>query len=327
MKKFSVALIIMVIALGSLSCQGTYSGKVDSITFANLHLQSSALIYVAQDKNFFKNNGLSVTIKEFDTGTATSDALLKGQADLATMAEFLTVGNIFQKQDISIIGTMDKTNTQTLIGLKSRGISKITDLSGKRVGLGERTSSEFYLGRLLDLNGMDISRVTLVDLPPSKLDGSLANNVVDAVVGWAPYSNQIQDHFKSDTVSWEVQLNQPVFGLIIGKTDWVKNNPEIVRRFLKSLNDAVDFLLKNPDQAKAIVCTHLNYDKAYLETIWPQYVFSLSLDQTLVAAMEDEARWMIKNKLTSEKKVPNFTSNIAESGLKTVKPEAVNIIK
>jgi len=36
---------------------------------------------------------------------------------------------------------------------------------------------------------------------------------------------------------------------------------------------------------------------------------------------------MIKNKLTSEKTVPNFLDYIYEDGLKAVKPEAVNIIR
>jgi NitT/TauT family transport system substrate-binding protein len=41
---------------------------------------------------------------------------------------------------------------------------------------------------------------------------------------------------------------------------------------------------------------------------------------------EDEARWMIKNELTTEKKIPDFVNYIYADGLKTVKPEAVNII-
>jgi NitT/TauT family transport system substrate-binding protein len=43
--------------------------------------------------------------------------------------------------------------------------------------------------------------------------------------------------------------------------------------------------------------------------------------------MEDEARWMIKNKLTTEKQVPDFLSYIYEDGLKAIKPEAVKIIR
>ena len=71
----------------------------------------------------------------------------------------------------------------------------------------------------------------------------------------------------------------------------------------------------------------LGYDDAYIAKVWKDNLFSLSLDHSLVAAMEDEARWMITNKLTAEKKVPDFLDYIDLDGLKAIKPEAVNIIR
>ena len=59
----------------------------------------------------------------------------------------------------------------------------------------------------------------------------------------------------------------------------------------------------------------------------PQNQFALSLDQSLVAAMEDEARWMITKNLTSEKSVPDFLKYIYMDGLKAVEPEAVRIME
>lgn len=64
-----------------------------------------------------------------------------------------------------------------------------------------------------------------------------------------------------------------------------------------------------------------------MAAVWDKNQFSLSLDQSLILAMEDEARWMIKNNLTNEKNVPNFLDYIYEDGLKAVKPEAENVIR
>jgi len=50
------------------------------------------------------------------------------------------------------------------------------------------------------------------------------------------------------------------------------------------------------------------------------------LDQSLVLALEDEARWAIKNKLTSKTKVPNYLNHIHLDALKSVAPSAVTII-
>jgi NitT/TauT family transport system substrate-binding protein len=43
--------------------------------------------------------------------------------------------------------------------------------------------------------------------------------------------------------------------------------------------------------------------------------------------MEDEARWMINNNLTTEKTVPDFLDYIYIDGLESIKPGSVNIIR
>jgi NitT/TauT family transport system substrate-binding protein len=312
--------------LGS-SCQGGYSGKTESIKLATLRLETSALIYIAENKQFFSENGLTLTIQDYDTGVATIGAVLKGQADMAGLSEFVMVGNVLQKQKVSVLGTFNKSLTTNLVGLRNRGISKASDLAGKRIGLGRGTSAEFYLGRFLELHGTSIKNVVIVDLPPSKWQDAISSGDVDAIVGWAPYTTRIQERFMNGTVNWQVQSGQPVFGIIVGSNDWIANHPETIIRFWKSLAEAEEFLARHPNEAKAIVQKRLNYDDAYIETVWPQYTFSLSLDQPLIFAMEDEARWMISNKLTTEKQVPDFLDYIYEDGLKAVRLEAVNIIR
>jgi NitT/TauT family transport system substrate-binding protein len=64
-----------------------------------------------------------------------------------------------------------------------------------------------------------------------------------------------------------------------------------------------------------------------MDILWSESLFSISLDQSLIVTMEDEARWMIKNNLTSEKQIPDFLGYIYEDALKAIKPEAVNIIR
>ena len=116
-------------------------------------------------------------------------------------------------------------------------------------------------------------------------------------------------------------------GLIIAPNEWITKHPELAGRVLKALARAEEYLFRHPADAKAVLQKRLNLDPAYVETVWSQNQFSLSLDQSLIMTMEDEARWMIANKLTSEKQIPDFLNYIFEDGLKAVKPEAVNILR
>jgi NitT/TauT family transport system substrate-binding protein len=331
MKRYAfitAVLVTGVTLVGSFSCsKGDYSGKVESITFATVPTAATTLIYIGQDQHFFATNGLSVSIKDYHTGIATTEALLKGDLDIAWVAEFPFVHRAFAKEKISIIAVVGRFNEQYLFGLKERGINGVADLKGKKIGIPRNTIAEFYLGRFLELNGMNIKAVSLIDVPPPRSVDAIAGGSIDGVIAWEPYTSQIRVKLADRAVALPIQSSQPGYGAITCRNDWIKAHPETVHRFLKSLAQAEDYLSHNPAAAKAILRKQLNYDEAFTETIWSENQFSLSLDQSLVTAMEDEARWMIKNNLTKEKTVPDFMNYIYIDGLQAIKPEAVNIMR
>jgi NitT/TauT family transport system substrate-binding protein len=150
---------------------------------------------------------------------------------------------------------------------------------------------------------------------------------IDAIATAQPYANLAKKRLGANAVVWPAQGSQSIFGLIVSTNERITNYPEPISRFLKSLAQAEEYTISNPVEAKAIVQKQLNVDAEYMETIWSQDQFSLSLDQSLILAMEDEARWMINNNLTTEKNVPDFLDYIYEDDLKSIKPEAVNIIR
>jgi len=323
----TMVLVAMGTAAGSWSCsKGGDSGKVESISFGTVPVAVAALIYIAQDQQFFAANRLSVNIKDYDTGTATTDALLKGHVDIAWVAEFPLVKRAFEKEKISIIAVVGRFNEQYLFGRKDRGIKTVADLKGKKIGLPRTTIAEFYLGRFLELNRMKIQDVSLIDVSPPKSKEAITSDRIDGVIAWEPYSSQIRMQLADRAAVFPVQSNQPGYGAVTARNDWISGHPEVVSRFLESLAQAEDYMIRNPAAAKAILRKRLNYDDVFTETIWSENQFSLSLDQSLITAMEDEARWMIKNNLTREKQVPDFTNYIYLDGLKAVKPEAVSII-
>ncbi len=304
-----------------------YEGQIESINFGTVPTAATALIYIAQDQHFFADNGLGVNITDYPTGIASTDALLRGDMDIAWVAEFPMVRRAFSKDEVSIIAVVDRFNEQHIFGRVDRGIETVADLKGKKLGIPRNTIAEFYLGRFLELHGMTIQDITLVDVGANESVDAIASGRVDGVITWEPYTSQIRAEMADEIVALPIQSNQPGYGTIVCRNDWIRDHPEIVNRFLKSLAQAEVYLISNPDAAKAILQKQLNYDDAFTETIWAENQISLSLDQSLILAMEDEARWMIKNNLTTERQVPNFLDYIHEDGLKAVKPEAVNIIR
>ena len=162
---------------------------------------------------------------------------------------------------------------------------------------------------------------------PCRAEEVIVNGDVDTVVSWEPHVSTIKKKLGDKLVIWPAQSGQPLYKNVTATNAWLAQQPGLVKRVLKSLAQAESFMVLHPDQAKTIVRKRLQYNDEYIASVWPSNQSFLSLDQSLIAAMEDEARWMIKNNLTTAKQIPDFVSYIYEDGLKAVKPEGVNIIR
>ena len=334
MKKVVAALAVLVVVVlvgfGTwyfTSSQATYSGKPESITVGGPALEQSALIYIAQDQSFFAKNGLNVTIRDdYPTGVGPVRDMVSGKLDVSVSAEYPVIAPIFNGENISIIGAIDKYENEEIIGRKDRGILNISDLRGKKIGLPKGTILEFFLGRFLELHGISQQDVALVDVNASQSVESIAGGDVDAIMYFQPYVYRILERLGDNGISWPGQSNQQFYAVMASRNDWISSHPRQINRFLISLDQALEYSISHPAETEIIVQKRLNLRDAYLATVWPKHHFSLSLDQSLLIAMNDEGRWMIINNLTAEKTLPYFQDHVYTTALKAVKPESVNIL-
>jgi NitT/TauT family transport system substrate-binding protein len=313
--------------LGSCS-RNSDSEKKSAITIGMEATAVNSLIYIAQDQDYFAANGLKAVINDgYPSGAAATDRMLAGEVDVSTTAELAIVRYAFAGKEARTIGSIDMFMHMKLIGRKDRGIERVSDLSGKRIGVPVKTAADFKLGRFLDLHRIDRSKITIVDVQAPQAVEALTTGGVDAVVVWQPNAMTLQDHLGNNAVVWSVQSGQPMYCILVSDGKWVESHPDLLKRFLKSLLQAEDFMIRNADRSRDIVQKRLGYDDHYIKTIWPEHQFSVRLDQSMITAMEDQARWMIENGLTKERNVPDFLPYLHEGGLQAVKPLAVNIIR
>jgi ABC-type nitrate/sulfonate/bicarbonate transport system substrate-binding protein len=328
----AIAVIILVIAivLSSfvyLSLQNSYSGQMENVS-AGLFTSSAApsLVYVAERQNFFAQNGINFTSKPIPTVPLSFQAILNNDVNIGLSPEYSFVSDIaMQGKNLTIIASISKVPSFFITARIDRGIENPTDLADKRIGLAIQSASEYYLGRFLQSQGMDLQNVTLVNLKTTEYVQAIVNGTVDAVVSSVrAVVDQIQTQLGNNTVVWSAENNQPAFLLLVCRSDWATQHPDTIVRFLKSLSTAEEYIISNPASAQVIVEKYIN--QTITQKSWSDYRFSLTLDQSLIVAMQNEARWLINNNLTNATQIPDFLNNIYLDGLKSVKPEAVNII-
>ena len=110
------------------------------------------------------------------------------------------------------------------------------------------------------------------------------------------------------------------------REDYIKRKPAVLEKLLRALAQAADYLKRQPEAGRAIIAQRLKVSLADLQSDKVPIDLEPHLDQALLLAMEDQARWMIDNKLTDQTRVPYFLDYIDAKPLARVDPKAVRII-
>ncbi len=302
-----------------------FTEPAQKVTVGNLGIYS-ALNLIAQAKGYFKDNGLDVNIKEYETGPAAVKDLLDGKLDLATAGEFPGVNFMFDNSNLRIVAELDSQNSTNIIARKDSGISKPADLKGKKVGVIKKSAGEIFLGRFLTFNNLALADVKLVNLAPAELVDQIANGNIDAIATGEPYVYQTKNKLQGNGVVLSYLGNEESYTLLYSTDQFTKNQPQIIERYLRSLVQAEQLVAVHNAEAKSIVTQLLGHDDTYINYIWPKISFSLELDQALILTLEDEARFLIANKLTNRVDVPNYLDFVYFNALQNVKPDSVTMI-
>jgi ABC-type nitrate/sulfonate/bicarbonate transport system substrate-binding protein len=324
----AVLFVMAMACLGPWCCSGGGERQAETVVVGvSTPLEANTLLYLAEERNFFTHNGLRVKIRTYDTGMAALDAMVKGDVDIAVPSEFGVARHVLQKRDIRILACWDKVQIAALIARKDRGIKALADLRGRRISLPRHTNAEFYLGRFLDLHRMSTADVRLEDAGLTRLQDAIVAGATDAVVLWEPYRSHVEKRLGMGASVWPIQCGQPAFCVAACGSQWLSAHAGAVIRFLGGLAEAEEYLDRHEGEVKTLIMRRLGYDREYMELIWPRQQFALSLDQSLITAMEDEARWMIATGMIAGKETPDFLNHVYMDGLKSVKPGATTIIR
>lgn len=330
LKMICLLLILFVINFGACSNEGKEqpTGSFEKIT---LGVPSSdyplffALILLAKEQGFFKEQGLDMTYKSFPHGVASLKALQHGDVDLAIGAEFPFVKQNLGGSRMKIIASIAQVDVLELIGRKDRGILEPADLKGKRVALIKESQLEFSLDRFLVNHELSLKDFEILNLLPPGIEKSILEGAADAIVFREPMTSRVKAALVDNWVSWPIQDKQNVFWIVACKDTYVRQHAKVLERFLRAVRKAELFYLDDAQKAHEIIIRKGSLNEELFARMLPKIKYKLSLEKTLLIAMEDEARWHIENQYTEAKKVPNYLDQIYFGALESVNPDAVSI--
>jgi ABC-type nitrate/sulfonate/bicarbonate transport system substrate-binding protein len=299
---------------------------LEKITVAYTYQPQSSLVHIAVAKGYFVEEGLDVRSLMFTFGKAALQSVIEDKADFGTVAETPVMFSVLKGETIFVIANIEaSTMNNGIVARRDAGISTPGDLLGKRIAFTPGTTSDFYLDSLLTANGLTRKQIHPVALKPDEMEAAILAKVVDAISIWNYPLTQIKRKLGPNGLTfYDREIYTETFN-IAARQDFVRKNPETVKRFLRALIKAESFVAKDPDEAQAIMSSATKIDKDVIREIWSSFHYHVGFDQTLLITLEDETRWAMKNRLTDNAAMPNYLEFIYLDGLAAVKPEAIKM--
>ena len=202
-------------------------------------------------EGYYNDAGLDVTLVQGNGSGNTAQLVANGRAQLA-YADAVAVSQLIAKgAPMKIIATIYQSNPNALMALKKAGIKSFQDLKGKKVGVPSGSSQTTMLPLLLKSNNLKESDINMIDMPVASMVPALLQGQVDAVLGSIDaYQIQAESQGAQLDVYRFADYGVPTVSTsIFASNDYLKSNPEVVKKFVAASLKGWNFALDHPDQA------------------------------------------------------------------------------
>ncbi|CAL2089088.1 phosphate ABC transporter substrate-binding/OmpA family protein [Tenacibaculum sp. 190524A02b] len=181
------------------------------------------------NSRFYKDYGFKVNFKVIDDFDASRDAFKNGDIDLmwATIDAFPTEVEGLAQYQPQVVFQADWSRGGDAI-VARRGISKVSDLKGKKIAVAPMTPSHSFLIWLLEAGDISTKQVKIVEVP-SAIDAADAfkSGTVDAAVVWSPDDADCVNKVAGSRVLESTKnATHIIADVFIAKKDFVEKNKE-----------------------------------------------------------------------------------------------------
>ena len=227
----------------------TATARADDVLKAKvgvLRLSSSAPVFIAQDKGYFRDADLDVELKFFDAAQPIAVATTSGDIDFGVTAFTAGLYNLAGKGTLKVIGGMSREKAgYALIGYfasnkaYAAGLKTPKDLAGKRIAVTQVGSSFHYsLGLLADKYGFRLGDTKVLPMQSlSNAAAALKGETVDAALLPVSTARKLMDDDGAKLLGWVGDETPWQLGAVFASTRTLANKA-LVTKLLGALDRA-----------------------------------------------------------------------------------------
>lgn len=281
--------------------------------------------YVAEALGLYKKFGVDAEVKLFSRGGEALNALMAGEIDVTSNAEYPNILAISKDPEVVIIG-VSCVAPDTIKLVARADIKKPSDFVGKKIGSALGSVTDYCFDKYFEKNGVDKSKVIYVNVAAPESVPLLAKGDISGFFFWEPWpSKAVQVCGKKVHIlgsSAQLGVYASKLFMAVPRT-YARKNPETIKGFLKAMIEAAEYIHSHPKEAYKIVAKKI-------PTLTPESVAKIAahFDHRIHYLKEDQknlddvAAWVVKQ--GKIKAVPDWKKAVDTSYLKAVDPKAVD---
>ncbi|MFZ4704986.1 MAG: ABC transporter substrate-binding protein [Bacteroidales bacterium] len=212
--------------------------------------------YVAQEKGFYKDAGIEVEIEHPSAYIKATEMLASGKADLISFSLITAMAAKNQGLDIVNIGQISQHSAIMFVAKKSKGITDLSQLKGKKVGIWKSGFDEVPKALLAEKN------IQVEWIPVSSTVNLFMMDGIDAmtVMVYNEYNQIINNGLNEDELSVfavaKYGYDVPEDGLYCLKSTY-ENKKLQLEKFLQATLKGWDFAANNKEYAIDVVLNRM----------------------------------------------------------------------
>ena len=259
MKRLSLIIVLLVIALITIACGSPADEELIPVTFMLDWVPNTnhTGIFVAEANGYFEESGLAVEI--IQPGEVYPEAAVaSGVADFGI--SFQEMVTLARADDVSIvsIAAVLQHNTSGFASAADLNVTSPADFEGLRYGAFGTPFEDPTLEVLMKCAGGDFSQLEIVNTGWADPLALIAEDQIDMAwifYGWQGFQAQQQG------VDLNVVMMEDYFDcipdyytpVVIANEDTIANKPEVVKAFMEALSRGYDSAIQNPGEAAELL--------------------------------------------------------------------------
>jgi NitT/TauT family transport system substrate-binding protein len=221
---------------------------------------------VAKEKGYYDEVGLNVDIGP-GRGSGSTAQIVASKAAMFGFADGYVVGNSVAKDmNITMVASIFRRNPTAVIVLKDSDIKTLKDLEGKSIGIATGATQFQQWPAVVKGCNLDGNKITVTNIDPAGSVPALVTGKVQAVAGYAQgHVPGIEIRAKKEArIFWYADCGvDAVSNGIVVHNDMLKQDPELIRSFVRASIKGFLYTRQHPDEAAAIT-------KKFSEAVVPE---------------------------------------------------------